>query len=195
MTNTTNNTTTNTTINNTKENKMTNTLEKQGRNLAKQYQTIVRQDETRFAKQLEAFDLPLGQLIQAACKQLNTTRLSAKRLEQLGIHEIDKRRRSIAKWFADNEQAARDFMKKSEHNYSNLAALQNAMNKAEAAAPVALTIEGLAQVVWNKCEKNNFSIDRFTQALVDVFEQQRIAKEAAAAAQAVETELKAVANG
>jgi hypothetical protein len=46
------------------------------------------------------------------------------------VDKIDRRRRSEALWFVENEVACRDFIKKSKKGYTSLSALQKAMSKA-----------------------------------------------------------------
>ena len=54
-------------------------------------------------------------------------RISTDRLKDCGINGIDKRRRSEALWFVENEKVCRDFIAKSKKGFTSLTALQAAM--------------------------------------------------------------------
>jgi len=71
----------------------------------------------------------LGKLMQELKAQstLDSGQISRQTLVAHGIHTIDRRRRSEALWFVENETAARDFMAKSKKGYTSLSALQKAM--------------------------------------------------------------------
>lgn len=116
----------------------TSTLEAEGKALAKEWTNICRADKRRFDKSTKAdgFDTRLGKLM-FALKQESEGRIPSARLKECGINSIDKRRRSEALWFVENEDAARDFIKASKKGFTSLTALQAAMRKAskEADAP------------------------------------------------------------
>lgn len=78
------------------------------------------------------FDTRLGKLLQQLKAQstLDSGQVSRQTLTTYGIHTIDRRRRSEALWFVENEVACRDFMKSSKKGFTSLSALQKAMNKA-----------------------------------------------------------------
>jgi len=64
-----------------------------------------------------------------ALKQEANGRISSQRLRDCGINGIDKRRRSEALWFVENETEARAFVKSSKKGFTSLSALQKAMAK------------------------------------------------------------------
>jgi len=105
-----------------------NTLEAEGFALAKEYKSITKGDKARFTKATKAngFDTRLGKLM-LALKAEGGERISTDRLKDCGINGIDKRRRSEALWFVENEKACRDFIAKSKKGFTSLTALQAAM--------------------------------------------------------------------
>ena len=78
------------------------------------------------------FDTRLGKLLQQLKAQstLDSGQVSRQTLTTYGIHTIDRRRRSEALWFVENEVACREFMKSSKKGFTSLSALQKAMNAA-----------------------------------------------------------------
>ena len=106
------------------------TLEAEGFALAKEWKAISKADKARFTKSTKAdgFDTRLGKLM-FALKQESEGRIPSARLKECGINSIDKRRRSEALWFVENETEARDFIKASKKGFTSLTALQAAMRK------------------------------------------------------------------
>tara|TARA_R100001460_G_scaffold39552_2_gene74401 strand:- start:21 stop:614 length:594 start_codon:yes stop_codon:yes gene_type:complete len=117
-----------------------NTLEAEGFALAKEYKSITKGDKARFTKATKAdgFDTRLGKLMQKL-KAEGGDRISSQRLKDCGINGIDKRRRSEALWFVENETACRDFIKASKKGFTSLTALQAAMKPKAAPKPKAET--------------------------------------------------------
>ena len=107
-----------------------NTLEAEGKALAKEWKSICRADKSRFTKSTKAdgFDTRLGKLM-FALKQESEGRIPSARLKECGINSIDKRRRSEALWFVENETEARAFIQASKKGFTSLTALQAAMRK------------------------------------------------------------------
>ena len=105
-----------------------NTLEAEGFALAKEYKSITKGDKARFTKATKAdgFDTRLGKLMQKL-KAEGGERINSQRLKDCGINGIDKRRRSEALWFVENETACRDFIQASKKGFTSLTALQAAM--------------------------------------------------------------------
>ena len=120
---------------NTAETAVLNTLEAEGKALAEEWTNICKADKSRFTKSTKAdgFDTRLGKLM-FALKQESEGRIPSARLKECGINSIDKRRRSEALWFVENEDAARDFIKASKKGFTSLTALQAAMRKADKSA-------------------------------------------------------------
>ena len=112
-----------------------NTLEAEGFALAKEWKSICKADKSRFTKSTKAdgFDTKLGKLM-FALKQETNGRIPSQRLKDCGINIIDKRRRSEALWFVENESDARQFIQASKKGFTSLTALQAAMRKAEKAS-------------------------------------------------------------
>ena len=65
-----------------------------------------------------------------AASSMDSGQISRQVLTTHGIHCIDRRRRSEALWFVENEVEIRDFIKASGFKGSSLTALQAAMRKA-----------------------------------------------------------------
>ena len=107
-----------------------NTLEAEGFALAKEWKSICKADKTRFTKSTKAdgFDTRLGKLM-FALKQEAGGRIPSQRLKDCGINGIDKRRRSEALWFVENETEARQFIQASKKGFTSLTAIQAAMRK------------------------------------------------------------------
>jgi len=111
-----------------------NTLEVEGKALAK----IDKQREAKARKVLKADIQPDGYLarlgkLMFALKQEANGRISTSRLKECGIDGIDKRRRSEALWFIENEQECRAFIEASRKGFTSLTALKEAMrNSAKA---------------------------------------------------------------
>ena len=80
----------------------------------------------------DGFDTRLGKLLQELKAQspLDSGQISRQTLATYHVDKIDRRRRSEALWFVENEVACRDFIKKSKKGYTSLSALQKAMSKA-----------------------------------------------------------------
>ena len=78
------------------------------------------------------FDTRLGKLMQKlkAASSMDSGQISRQVLTTHGIHCIDRRRRSEALWFVENEVEVRAFIESSGFKGSSLTALQAAMRKA-----------------------------------------------------------------
>ena len=97
----------------------------------------------------------MGKSVKAASKVVGTTidamvkegkalgkiwsdsgQISRQTLTTYGIHNIDRRRRSEALWFVENEVECRDFIQASKKGFTSLTALQKAMRDAAKADEV-----------------------------------------------------------
>ena len=131
MTNTANNA-------NTDTNKaVLNTPELIGADLARRYK-LIKAKQTKFETgefkehtKADGFDTVLGHLMVLLTSETDSGRIKSERLAECSIKHIDKRRRSEAKWFVENEVEAREFIAKSKKGYTSLSALQKAMSKAD----------------------------------------------------------------
>ena len=104
-------------------------LVKEGKALAKIWKaTNSMKDSTK----ANGFDTRLGKLMQELKAQstLDSGQISRQTLMAYGIHTIDRRRRSEALWFVENEVACREFMESSKKGFTSLSALQKAMSAA-----------------------------------------------------------------
>lgn len=107
-------------------------LVKEGKALAKIWkQTNSLKDSTKAS----GFDTRLGKLMQELKAQSTNDKgqISRQVLVAHGIHTIDRRRRSEALWFVENQAECLEFMKASKKGFTSLTALQAAMRKANAA--------------------------------------------------------------
>ena len=109
------------------------------------------------------FDTRLGKLLQQlkASSPLDSGQISRQTLTTHGVHVIDRRRRSEALWFVENEVECREFIAKSKKGFTSLTALQKAMRdaaNAEADAAADKAMEGIPVVethVPAKAEPSN----------------------------------------
>ena len=108
------------------------TLELQGADIARQWKAITKGDKARFTQhtQADGFDMQLGNLMVALSVECEG-RIKSTRLADCGINVVDKRRRSEAMWFVNNEVEAREFIAKSKKGFTSLSALQKAMAVAD----------------------------------------------------------------
>jgi hypothetical protein len=174
-----------------------NTLEAKGEALLNEWRSIDRGLKASFTKHTKAdgFDTRLGQLM-LALKAEGGERISSQRLKDCHINSIDKRRRSEALWFVENETAARAFMKASKKGFTSLSALQKAMAKAskpkadksdakstegdvksdvgpkqpkaEAVKPTKLDADTLAEQVFDLMEANGISLKEFEASFMAI---------------------------
>jgi hypothetical protein len=113
-----------------------NTLEDEGSTLrdiwiAKQDKEKDRlQGEFKADTKSDGFDTRLGKLIRELKLESDSRQISSSRLRDCSIHSIDRRRRSEALWFVENEKECRSFIKTSKKGFTSLTALQAAMRKA-----------------------------------------------------------------
>ena len=107
-----------------------NTLEAEGFILAAEWKKISKADIRRFNSftKADGFDTRLGKLLQQL-KAEGGERISSQRLKDCGINIVDKRRRSEALWFVENEVECRKFIAESKKGFTSLTALQAAMRK------------------------------------------------------------------
>lgn len=167
------------------------TLEAEGFALAKEWKAISKADKARFTKSTKAdgFDTRLGKLM-FALKQESKGRIPSARLKECGINSIDKRRRSEALWFVENETEARDFIQASKKGFTSLTALQAAMRKSakadeqpeadtesnvgpnepqvqveEVKAFTNMSAEDIAFEALLQCETNKIPVEEFMLAL------------------------------
>ena len=110
-------------------------LIKEGKALGKMWNAIHNVKQTTKAN---GFDTRLGKLLVElkAQSSLDSGQISRQTLTTHGIHNIDRRRRSEALWFVENEVACREFMQASKKGFTSLTALQKAMRDAAKADKV-----------------------------------------------------------
>jgi hypothetical protein len=110
-----------------------NTPELIGADLARRYK-LIKAKQTKFETgefkehtKADGFDTVLGHLMVLLTSETDSGRIKSERLAECSIKHIDKRRRSEAKWFVENEVEAREFIAKSKKGFTSLSALQKAM--------------------------------------------------------------------
>jgi len=101
----------------------------EGKALGKMWRQI---NDLKQTVKANGFDTRLGKLLQKlkASSPVDSGQISRQTLVTHGINGIDKRRRSEALWFADNEVECREFIAKGKFKGSSLTALKAAMRKA-----------------------------------------------------------------
>jgi hypothetical protein len=104
-------------------------LVKEGKALGKMWSNL---HNVRQSTKANGFDTRLGKLLVELKAQstLDSGQISRQTLTTHGIHNIDRRRRSEALWFVENEVACRAFMDCSKKGFTSLTALQKAMRDA-----------------------------------------------------------------
>lgn len=108
------------------------TLESEGLALAKMYKKEQASLKRKFKQStaLDGFDYRLGKLLNTLSAEAEGGKIKSKRLAEVGIANIDKRRRAEALWFYRNYDEATAFNKASKKGFTSLTALQSAMKKA-----------------------------------------------------------------
>lgn len=101
----------------------------EGKALGKMWNTINNVKQTTKAN---GFDTRLGKLLSELKAQstVDSGQIATHVLRTYGIQQIDRRRRSEALWFVENEVACRKFIADGKFKGSSLTALQSAMRKA-----------------------------------------------------------------
>ena len=113
----------------TQEGTSLDTLVKEGKAL---YNIWKQTNSLKDATKARGFDTRLGKLLQQLKAQspLDSGQISRQTLATYHVDKIDRRRRSEALWFVENEVDCREFMKSSKKGFTSLSALQKAMSKA-----------------------------------------------------------------
>lgn len=109
-----------------------NALIKEGKALGQMWAKL---HNVKQSTKANGFDTRLGKLLVElkAQSSLDSGQISRQVLTAHGIHNIDRRRRSEALWFVENEVECRAFMESSKKGFTSLTALQKAMRDAEKA--------------------------------------------------------------
>ena len=151
-------------------------LVKEGKALGKMWSNL---HNVRQSTKANGFDTRLGKLLVElkAQSSLDSGQISRQTLTIHGIHNIDRRRRSEALWFVENEVACRAFMDCSKKGFTSLTALQKAMRDAAKAddEPTAkadkVSNVGQSDEVndtgWVEVDKGTYSLGNTRTAIVD----------------------------
>ena len=162
-----------------------NTLESEGSALAEMYkkeQTSLKKKFTQSIK-MDQLSYRLGKLMDTLTAEAEGGRIKSKRLAEVGIANIDKRRRSEALWFYQNYDKATAFIKASKKGFTSLTALQSAMNKADKSndgpstegdtegdtegKPSNVNAESIVANVLATAEKYNVDLQQVVEMLID----------------------------
>jgi hypothetical protein len=144
---------------------------KEGKALARIWkQTNSLKDSTK----ARGFDTRLGKLLQQLKAQspLDSGQISRQTLATYHVDKIDRRRRSEALWFVENEVECREFIKNSKKGFTSLTALQAAMRKASKEAEAEPTeVEAVEdqpskEEVSNVGQKSKPSKDDIVQSII-----------------------------
>ena len=150
-------------------------LVKEGKALGKMWSAL---HNVRQSTKANGFDTRLGKLLVELKAQstLDNGQISRQTLTTHGIHNIDRRRRSEALWFVENEVACRAFMDCSKKGFTSLTALQKAMRdvaKAEAKPTAKAEPSNVGQsdevndTGWVEVDKGTYSLGNTRTAIVD----------------------------
>jgi hypothetical protein len=111
------------------------------------------------------FDTRLGNLLKQLKSNCGSSKIPTHVLRTHGIAAIDKRRRSEALWFIENETECREFIAKAKYKGSSLTALQAAMRKATKGSEETTT-EGETQTETTEGETSNVGQSDFVPVKV-----------------------------
>ena len=150
-------------------------LVKEGKALGKMWSAL---HNVRQSTKANGFDTRLGKLLVELKAQstLDSGQISRQTLTTHGIHNIDRRRRSEALWFVENEVACRAFMDCSKKGFTSLTALQKAMRdvaKAEAEPTAKAEPSNVGQsdevndTGWVEVDKGTYSLGNTRTSIVD----------------------------
>jgi hypothetical protein len=110
------------------------TLESEGLALAKMYKNEQASLKKRFKISIskDGLDYRLGKLMRSLRDEVGENgKINGNRLKEVGIANIDRRRRSEAEWFYNNQDDCLKAIKASKKGFTSLTALQLAMKKAD----------------------------------------------------------------
>jgi len=162
-----------------------NTLESEGLALAKMYKKEQASLKRKFKQStaLDGFDYRLGKLMATLSAEAESGKIKSKRLAEVGIANIDKRRRAEALWFYRNYDEATAFNKASKKGFTSLTALQSAMKKADKSndgpstegntegdtegKPSNVNAESIVANVLATAEKYNVDLQQVVEMLID----------------------------
>ena len=151
-------------------------LKAEGRKLG---QIWARLHDVKQSTQPKGFDTRLGKVLVElkAQSSLDSGQISRQTLITYGVANIDRRRRSEALWFVENEAKCREFIKNSKKGYTSLTALQKAMRDAKAKAEVikeaADKVSNVGQsdevndTGWVEVDKGTYSLGNTRTSIVD----------------------------
>ena len=153
-----------------------NALIKEGKALGQMWAKL---HNVKQSTKANGFDTRLGKLLVElkAQSSLDSGQISRQVLTAHGIHNIDRRRRSEALWFVENEVECRAFMESSKKGFTSLTALQKAMRDAAKANVPTEQVSKVGQLNgqdtlvsdtgWVEVSKGTHSVPLTRTAIVD----------------------------
>ena len=155
----------------TKEGTSLDNLVKEGKAL---YSIWKQTNSLKDSTKASGFDTRLGKLLQQLKAQspLDSGQISRQTLATYHVDKIDRRRRSEALWFVENEIECREFIKNSKKGFTSLTALQAAMRKAskeaeaDTAKAEAVEDQPSKEEVSNVGQKSKPSKDDIVQSII-----------------------------
>ena len=189
----------------TQEGTSLDTLVKEGKAL---YSIWKQTNSLKDSTKAKGFDTRLGKLLQQLKAQstVDSGQISRQTLATYHVDKIDRRRRSEALWFVENEVECREFIKNSKKGFTSLTALQAAMRKASKEAEAEPTEveaaedkpskeevskvgrsskpskDDIVQSVLKACEYSGVDLLEIAEALMQIEEQSSNATETKVAA-------------
>ena len=146
-------------------------------------QMWARLHDLKQSTQPKGFDTRLGKVLVElkAQSSLDNGQISRQTLIHYGVANIDRRRRSEALWFVENEAECREFIKNSKKGYTSLTALQKAMRdaakaddeptaKADKVSNVGQSDEQSEEINdtgWVEVDKGTYSLGNTRTSIVD----------------------------
>jgi len=159
-------------------------LVKEGKALGKMWSTL---NNVKQSTKANGFDTRLGKLLSTLKAQsaLDSGQIPTHVLRTHGIHNIDRRRRSEALWFYENQAECVEFIKQSRKGFTSLTALQRAMKQAakaeavEAPKPAKAEVSNVGQsdglvsdTGWIEHSETKVSVPLTRTAIVDTIVEQ-----------------------
>tara|TARA_R110000744_G_scaffold88920_6_gene173162 strand:- start:576 stop:1127 length:552 start_codon:yes stop_codon:yes gene_type:complete len=156
------------------------TLELEGVALARMYNSEQSSLKKRFNGSVarDGLDFRLGSLMRSLRDEVGDEgKVTSSRLREVGISNIDKRRRAEALWFFDNQEECNEHIKSSKKGFTSLSALQRAMKpkaeKVEDESDVgpekeeAATLESIVANVIATASKHNVDLQKIVEMLIE----------------------------
>jgi len=160
------------------------TLESEGLALAKMYKSEQSSLKKRFKISIskDGLDYRLGKLMRSLRDEVGEDgKVTSARLRDVGVANIDKRRRAEALWFFNNQEDCLASIKASKKGFTSLSALQRAMKQAVAKSDDGpntesdgdetstsnVNAESIVANVLATAKKHNIDLQQVVEMLID----------------------------